>query len=309
MKITKFGDAMKNRVSMDYTDYFKKIHDDLKSLIEVHLATDIKDESAIQEYFEKYPSTLLGAISGIQSNYKVEGNLIISQPRLKSVERDRQPDFLIITGNSLQLFFNFIEIEAPVKKIFHPKKYELSKDFFDSYNQLAAWRSSQHSAIEEYCKYVVNTLFRGNDNFKQDRKHHYNYILLYGDSKEVHDRNDNSYNDLLQSLFNNEFQHVTYSRLMKARNFVGPLICVKKTAEIGQFVAIGADPFKDYTLDSWLDHHNIREKEELVRKAELLSDVEKDTLIAKIEKFDKMDKNQIWKLEHNKFDSLDVEDL
>lgn len=174
-----------NKELLNYADYLKEGIVDLQTLVSSYEKLKMKDEPSVQRYFEQRPSTLLGVLNGVASNSKIEGNLIISQPRIKSSSRDRQPDLLIITGNSLQVFFNFIEIETPSKKIFHEKKFELSKEFLLSYSQLVQWKSIEERIISEYCNFTVNTLFRDSLSFKMNRKHYYNFILLYGTSDEV----------------------------------------------------------------------------------------------------------------------------
>ncbi|MDB5087004.1 MAG: hypothetical protein JWR09_998 [Mucilaginibacter sp.] len=290
-----------NNELMNYADYLKDSIIGLKTLVSDQEKSNVKDEPAIQKYFEQYPSTLLGALCGVSNNSKVEGNLIISQPRIKSQVRDRQPDFLIITGNSLQVFFNFIEIEAPTKKIFHEKKYELSKDFFLSHSQLMQWRSFEHSVISDYCNFTVNTLFANSGHFKTNRTHYYNFILLYGNSDEVLRKNDPTYTSLLLSQFKDEIQHVTYSRLISDPLFHQPLITVKKRANVNQFEAIGMDPIKYYDYWRWSDHHNISCKQALIKSSAYLKDNEKTVLIEKITAYDKLSSEEILKLENRSY--------
>ena len=303
MRIRKFSESLRGKAIMDYNDYFNSSVEGLRKLVLIDSESKIKNEPLIQRYFEEHPSTLLGALSGIQCNYKIEGNLIISQPRLKSVQRDRQPDFLIITGNSLELYFNFIEIEAPAKKIFKKSQYGLSREFFDAHSQLVQWRSFNSIAISDYCRHVVATLFKDNTNFKVDRKHFYNFILVYGDSKEVIGKNDESYSDLMQSNFvDKDLHHVTYSRLIAAAKMLQPLICVKRKATVEQYEAIGMDPFKDYQIDEWLDFHNIGGKKNVINKSLFLTNSEKEFLTQKIEKLDKLNSQQMWKLDNENFE-------
>ncbi|MES2113306.1 MAG: Shedu anti-phage system protein SduA domain-containing protein [Bacteroidota bacterium] len=286
---------------MNYADYLKDSIAGLKTLVSNQEKSSVKDELAVQKYFEQHPSTLLGVLCGVSNNSKIEGNLIISQPRIKSLARDRQPDFLIITGNSLQLFFNFIEIEAPAKKIFHERKYELSKDFFQSYSQLTQWRSFEHSIISDYCSFTVNTLFGNNGDFKVKRKHYYNFIMLYGNSDEVLQKNDPTYTSLLLSQFKDEIQHVTYSRLISDPIFHRPLITIKRRANVDQFEAIGMDPIKYYDYWRWSNHHNISGKQALIKKTTYLNDDEKDVLIEKITAYDKLSSEEILKLENRSY--------
>src|SRR5580698_5435064 len=102
------------------------------------------------------------AIADVEANYSVYGRLMISQPRLKSYKGDTQPDFLIVTSNSLNLYFNFIELEDANKKIFRSSGNELSTDFQHAYHQLIQWCSYNNGEVQDYCNHLVNSLFKDN---------------------------------------------------------------------------------------------------------------------------------------------------
>jgi len=221
---------------------------------------------------------------------------IISQPRIKSYSRDRQPDFLIITTNSMELYFNFIEIESPAKKLFHHKDYDVSDEFKHALSQLRQWKSYNKDVIPQYCKDLIDKIFKDNGDLTKDKAWHYNFVLLYGNSKEIAAKNDSTYNNLITSHFTeHDLHHITFSRLMDAYTFKFPLMTILRKATDNQFHAIGMVPLKSYGLDEWINYHLILGKEELVKDSELLNDTEKEELIKQITELDALDAKKIWK--------------
>jgi hypothetical protein len=295
---------------IEIKDYLEEVKDKLTSLLNSQKTSTTRDERKIQDFFEEYPTALLPAISDAQANYSIYGGLVISQPRFKSLEKDRQPDFLIVTSNSLNLYFNFIELEDPSKKIFNTTEQKPSTDLFEAYNQLKQWNSYSNNEVENYCKHLLDTLFKDNYDSKTHKQHHYNFILVYGFSDEVITQGSR-HNHLLQNYFSEKnFFHCTYSRIMNKVKYQRKLICVKKdTTE--KFKAISLTPFKRYNNDEWSDYHNVVGKEEAIRKSKYLSDTEKEQLITQIEKIDPKTIKQIVdeQLKSGGIDVFDLEDF
>src|ERR1017187_2563456 len=109
-------------------DYLSEVRDKLISLLNSQKDSVNNNEKKVQNFFEKYPTVLLPTLDDVEANYSIYGGLVISQPRFKSFEKDRQPDFLVVTSNSLNLYFNFIELEDPSKKIFNEREQKPTTD-------------------------------------------------------------------------------------------------------------------------------------------------------------------------------------
>jgi hypothetical protein len=267
-------------------DYIADVKRVLTTLINSQKDSANKDEKKVQDFFEKYPTALLPALDDVEANYSIYGGLVISQPRFKSLHKDRQPDFLIVTSNSLNLYFNFIELEDPSKKIFNSTNQKPSTNFFQAYNQLHQWDSYGNNEVQNYCQHLLDTLFKDNYDSRTHKKHHYNYILIYGFSAEVIG-NGAAHNHVLQNYFKEKnLHHCTYSRIMNNVTYKRKLISVKKdTTE--KYRAIALTPFVGYKNDEWSDYHNVVGKEEAIKASIFLTDSEKEDLINKIQAIDK----------------------
>lgn len=279
-----------------YNTLYEDIKKQLTELIGLRENAKTKDEKALQLFFEEYPSALLSVLDGVDSQYAIFGNVIISQPKFKSFDGDRSPDFLIVSWNSMNFYFNYIEIEDPSKKIFAKTNQELTTDFTHSYNQLIQWSSFGKSEVEDYSIELLRTLFSQNHNNTSNKTLHYNYILLYGFSNEIEQLSER-HNNILQKYFSaTNMHHCTYSRLLRESTFRRKLFSVKKDPTTNKFKAIGFVPFKRYEYEEWSDFHNIIGKQDLIRKTSLLTDEEKDSLINQIDKLDKLSIEEIIKL-------------
>ena len=291
-----------------YTDHGKL---KLKELLELQRHALSKSEQNLQKLLEEYPFLMTGAISGIDSSYSIFSNLIISQPEIKSFGGDRSPDFLVITWNSLNLFFNFIELEDPSKKIFRVSDGNLSGDFNEAFNQITEWQA-MNTDVRNYCTELLRTLFNGNFNNNPDKTIHINFILAFGFSDEVRERGERANNILQQYFAKPGIFHTTYSRIIDTVRFEYPLFSVKKNVSLGRFEAIGWTPLRNYTTDCWSDFHNILGKEEIVAKSDMLSNEEKTTLINQIRTMDRKTPAQIRSIimkdfGHKTFDDLGLE--
>jgi hypothetical protein len=306
-----FEQLKKNSTTMiNYQDYFKETDDKLVQLIERRRLSTALEEGIVQNYFEEHPYTLLSVLSSIQANYSFFGSLVLSQPRLKSFHGDRQPDFLIVTVNSLNLYFNFIEIEDPSKKIMHPTRQELSSNFLHSYNQLMQWRAMENE-VREFASELLNTLYADNFNNTPEKYKHYNYFLLYGFSNEIAARGV-KYNQLLQQYFTNpDMHHCTYSRLINPIKHEPRMFSVKKDATTDSFRAIGWVPFTKYYRDEWSNFRGVTRKEEIIQRSTYLTDEQKQKLIEQISIIDPRSRREIFDLSTtglgiSSFDDLDI---
>ncbi len=277
-------------------DYFARARQDLVQLIEQRKNAKDKDEDSLQRFFEAFPFTLNSALGGIQEEYNVFGNLIISQPRLKNFHGDRYPDFLVVTQNSLNFYFNFIEIEDPAKLIFDKREAKPSSDFNQAINQLHQWESMINQEVQRYCRELLDTLFDNNFNNVKEKVHHFNYILVYGFSDEVKQYGA-SYNSLLQNHFKNNHHHCTYSRLVDNLRIGHSLFTVRQdAASHNKFKALYCMPFKKYGMEQWSDWHNIAGKKEVIQNSSLFSSEEKSRIQKEMEDMDTKTKQEVHKM-------------
>ncbi len=281
---------------MDYNKYFEYVKFEFGNLIQRQMEDNVKRESEIQRFIEKYPIAISGLLGELPAGYNIAGMTLISQPRLKTYQRDRQPDFLIITGNSLELYFNFIEIESPAKKFFHPKKLQVTKDFQEAVNQIREWTAFDRKDLDNYSDDIIDTVFRDNSDITKRKSRHYTFSLIYGDSSEIEDKNDQSFKRLLDGFFpNKDMIFSTYSRILKYMTPHYPLMSIIRRAGNSRFEALGMVPWKNYKVDEWQNYHLIYGKEKVVNECGWLSDIDKKKLINTMEELDSLPASEIWK--------------
>jgi len=291
-------------------EYLDRISKELKSLIEEERNTQQKNEKRIQEFFEKHPSTLLGVLESVPANYNVFEGLVISQPRLSSFNGDRSPDFLIITWNSLNLYFNFIEIEDPSKTIFKANENNTNAVFNQALNQIQDWKAREGTDVQEYCDQLLKTLFQHTTLRTSNKLRHYQYVLLYGFSEEVINQSATANALLAEKFGNNALHHCTYSRLISYESSHCPWITsVKKEGGLGKFRAIGWQPCERYYKHNWDIHRHLLGKEELVKASDDLSDDAKEKLLKEIEKIDEMSDEEFKAYKVNQMGSSIFDDL
>lgn len=291
LKTQHFENLSDGKTLINHTIYSAMVKDDLTKLITEVMETSGNQEKKIQQFFEEYPSALRGALEAIPSSHQIFGNIIISQPRLKGLKGDRQPDFLIVTWNSLNLFFNFIEIEDPKKKIIAYPNVALTGNFTQAFGQLKQWHAMESEEVREYCNELKITLFKENFNIN-DKRSNYNYILILGHSEEFRSY-DARYNDFLQNYIRPPFFHCTYSRVIKNYYTGFALLSVKKDSKTNLFKAIGMTPFLRYSTDEWSDFHNVSDKAEIISKSPFIMATQKIRLIKEIEKLDNLSLEKI----------------
>ena len=273
---------------MDYTIYLEDVRRKLTKLLEEQKIADNYREKKVQVFFEEYPCALLGALSGIPMKDSIFNNVIISQPRFRSVDKDRQPDFLVVTYNSLQIFFNFIELEDPSKTVFLDSISEMpSSEFHRAFAQLRQWATFQNGEVEKYCDSLIDALSKDSYDSPQKKIRHYNYLLVYGFSEEVLSHSV-KYNGILQDYCGEKkYHHCTYSRLLDNMQMGRyPLFSVKKLGKNGHYKALGFVPFENYVTYLWHSFHNIVNKQDVVYKSPWLTDEQKEKLANQMTEMD-----------------------
>jgi hypothetical protein len=255
-----------------------------------------KKERELQSLFEQYPFMLLPALEDVKANYNIFGNIIVSQPEFVSQDNNRSPDFLIVTENSLNLYFNFIELEDPSKKFFKKNGIDLTPELTQAKDQIVQWQSFQNNEIKNYCDYLLKTLYKDCWNNTPDKAIHYDYVLIYGFSDEVKSYPSRS-NDYLQEQFKRtDIKHITFSRLLGRELYENNLLVVKKKAETNQFNVIGTSLLVDYDYSTTGDFRNIIGKEEMIQNSKYYTADEKEELIKKIKFLDPKSREEIHQL-------------
>lgn len=261
--------------------------------------SETRNELELQALFEQYPFMLLPALQDVNACYNIFGSIIISQPELVSQNTNRSPDFLIVTEDSLNLYFNFIELEDPSKKFFKKNGIDLTNEFTQAKDQIIQWRSFSNNEIPNYCDHLRKTLFKDCWNNTFDKRVHYDYVLVYGFSDEVKSYSPSSNDYLQEQIKSAGIKHVTFSRLLKNDLYESDLLVVKKKAESNQFKAIGMTPIVCYTYSTSGDFRNIVGKEDLIQNSPYYTAEEKERLIKQIKFLDPKSKEEIHQLNIN----------
>jgi hypothetical protein len=287
-------------------EYIDSITSELKVILADAQSTTKQQEKKLQEFFEKYPTALLPTLDGVEAQHSIFGSAVISQPRVKRNVSDFKPDFLIITWHSLGLFYNFIEIEASNKK-FLRKDGEPTSSFTQAYNQLKHWKNNQFDAISEYVKFLKKHLFTDAFNWTEDKKISYNYILVYGFSKELKSAKEGK-KDVVLSYFQGNERLCTYSRIQENIGYHGrPLFSVKWDYKSKKFQAIGVAPFNFYDPFYWSELHLVQNKDAVVQSSSIFDQDEKTKLIDKMAKLDSMSYSEILELNHTSEGSFSIQ--
>lgn len=99
------------------------------------------EEQLLHEFLERHPSLLPGSDSVDGTSGHVPFPMaVISKPKLPGLS-DRQPDFMWIATDSVNLYPILIEIETPHKKWFRGSRAEIHSDLTHAQGQLAEWRA------------------------------------------------------------------------------------------------------------------------------------------------------------------------
>jgi hypothetical protein len=99
------------------------------------------EEQLLHEFLERHPSLLPGSdsVDGTSGHLPFP-MAVISKPKLPGLS-DRQPDFMWIATDSVDLYPILIEIETPHKKWFYGDRAEIHSDLAHAQGQLAEWRA------------------------------------------------------------------------------------------------------------------------------------------------------------------------
>jgi Domain of unknown function (DUF4263) len=99
------------------------------------------EEQLLHEFLERHPSLLPGSdsVDGTSGHLPFP-MAVISKPKLPGLS-DRQPDFMWIATDSVNLYPILIEIETPHKKWFYGDRAEIHSDLTHAQGQLAEWRA------------------------------------------------------------------------------------------------------------------------------------------------------------------------
>jgi hypothetical protein len=134
--LTKSYEVIKNPPrEIDWVEYHKLSVETYQDLLQ----KSGDDEKAFQEFFEKNPSFLPGALELFgQSGHYPYMSALISQPCIGTVF-EKIPDFLWLAQDSLTFCPVFIEIEKPNKKMFTQTNTPTA-DFTQAMNQIHEWK-------------------------------------------------------------------------------------------------------------------------------------------------------------------------
>lgn len=152
-----------------------------KSIIEYNKLLEEKSESEMvfQEFFERNPSFLPGALNLIgQSGHYPFMHTVISQPEL-GVAYKRKPDFLWLSNNSLEFCPVFIEIEKPNKKMFN-KNGTTTAEFNQAIEQLHEWKFLISEPANRLVFYDYFNIPQG----ERDKTFKPQFLLIYGRRSE-----------------------------------------------------------------------------------------------------------------------------
>ena len=254
-----------------------------------------KKELEMHSFIEQNPVCLVGVVSNSDvHSYYILGNCIFSKINIGTWER-RQPDFIIITYNSIEITFHFIEIEAPNRSIF-TESNDFTSDFNHAFTQLEDWNRIFPNNRQEMTRLMVASNFSDLGVYNGSRAIRSNYILVYGSSRDYE-------NNLIRKLklsekFANKdsFHFMSYDRLIRNFYYERGMFTLKYDTNTGAFKAVGWSPFLKYNLERRRAFGKINLKQEIIEKSSLITDEQKKSLIKQI---DELDRESIQKLNEN----------
>jgi len=147
------------------------------------LQTQGEPEKTFQQFFEKNPAFMPGALGFEFSSHYPYMDTLISQPEI-GIEIKRKPDFLWLAQNSLEFTPIFIEIESPNKKMFTRSGLP-NGEFNQALNQIDEWRGLLNDSD------VIRNFYKGFSipSELQSKIFKPKFILIYGRRNE-YDNND-----------------------------------------------------------------------------------------------------------------------
>lgn len=265
--------------------YYKEIKMKFKELIEEEKKALTFNEARIHKFIVENPTCILATVMNEKvENYNIYGSAIFSKIQFGNWER-RVPDFIIITYNSVEITFNFIEIEAPNRKIFTITN-DFQADFNHSFTQLEDWKRLFPVNSSEMVSKMVVSCFSDMGVYDGTRAINSKYILVYGSSDEYFD-NHLKKQRLNQKFSNSGFYFISYDRLTRSFITEKAVFSLNYDSTNGGFKAIGWTPFLKYPIGRRREFGRIGNKKELIKESCFLNNEEKNYLIDQIELLDK----------------------
>ena len=264
--------------------YYKTIKDQFSALIEREKVADRFGENTVHAFIEKHPLCLLGTVMNNKiDGYYLYGDCIFSKISFGTWER-RVPDFIIITYNSVEVVFNFIEIEAPNRKIFNGQS-DLTADFNHSFTQLEDWKRLFPTNSLEMERKMVASCFSDMGIYDGARAVKAKYILVYGSSDEYR-KDEIKAQRLLEKFSNAGFHFMSYDRLIRQFVLERGIYTVKFNRESGGFKAVGWAPYLNYGINRRRSFGRLENKVMLANESTVLTDEQKGKLSEQILRLD-----------------------
>jgi hypothetical protein len=265
-------------------EYYKNLKERFTQIITVEKAPKTFNEGVMHDFFVKNPTCLLGTVMNNKvDGYYIYGDSVFSKISIGNWEQ-RVPDFIIITYNSAEITFNFIEIEAVNRKIFNGQN-DFTADFNHSFTQLEDWKRLFPANLDEMTRKMVVSCFSDLGVYDGARAINAKYILVYGSSDE-YKGHEIKMQRLNQKFQNAGFHYISYDRLVN--NFVieRGVYTLKYNSSSGGFQTIGWTPYLNYPIGRRRSFGRLENKIDLVNKSEYHDEKQKEILIDSITKLD-----------------------
>lgn len=265
-------------------EYYKNLEDNFERLISEEKLAKTYNEGVIHDFFVKNPTCLLGTVMNNKvDGYYIYGDSVFSKISIGNWEQ-RVPDFIILTYNSAEITFNFIEIEAVNRKIFNGQN-DFTADFNHSFTQLEDWKRLFPANVDEMTKKMVVSCFSDMGVYDGARAINAKYILVYGSSDE-YKGHEIKIQRLNQKFHNAGFHYISFDRLLKNLVIERGVYTLKYNSTSGGFQAIGWAPYLNYPIGRRRSFGRIENKINLVVNSEYHEEKQKANLIDSITKLD-----------------------
>lgn len=140
------------------------------------LLSSAADEREIQEFLERHPALVPGALTpGSSSGHYPLHCALITRPQLPGFH-SRMPDLMWIANHSQAWYPTLIEIESPTKRLF-TKGGQPRAEFTQARTQLAHWRSwfQNPTNVHQFVE-----LYGVPEKWQRDKTRQLHMILIYG---------------------------------------------------------------------------------------------------------------------------------
>jgi len=267
--------------AMGWSDYADRVVKEWQALL---ASNDAGDESKVQAFLETHPCLIPQPTQFIGNGQAPHPWALIAQPPLVGTTAKRIPDFMWITANSATLFFTFIEIEAPTKRVFRNDGIPTA-EFTEAKNQIDEWRVlSKNSNLTDQFR----TLFKIPDRLWSRRAKRFRFYLIMGRRKEL-----NSHSDLVNEkrvdLLGPDAEHITFDRLEPERRAEN-MLCVGVTN--GRMTARSVPPTYHHSPFYALSHAHIAERDKAIERSNWMSPKRRKFLIDRLPYWDNWVFNQ-----------------